>query len=79
MELLRALEQVEAADAPGRLTRLLEHLQQHPSLSAAQLLLDVPHALWTDAAWVALREAVARASGLFGTDPQRQPPGEAVA
>ena len=62
VELLHALEQVDAANAAQRLPRLLEHLQQHPSLSAAQLLLDVPHALWTDAAWVALREAVARAA-----------------
>ena len=62
VELLRALEQVEAADAPGRLTRLLEHLQEHPSLSAAQMLLDVPQALWTDAAWAALRDAVSRAA-----------------
>jgi lipopolysaccharide biosynthesis regulator YciM len=62
VELLHALEQVDPANAEQRLPRLLAHLQQHPSLSAAQLLLDVPHALWTDAAWVALREAVARAA-----------------
>ncbi|MBL8315987.1 MAG: lipopolysaccharide assembly protein LapB [Rubrivivax sp.] len=62
VELLQALEHVDAANAEQRLPRLLAHLQQHPSLSAAQLLLDVPHALWTDAAWVALRDAVARAA-----------------
>jgi hypothetical protein len=48
VELLQALEQVDAANAPQRLPRLLAHLQQHPSLSAAQLLLAVPHALWTE-------------------------------
>ncbi len=62
VELLQALEQVEAADATERLPRLLAHLQHHPSLSAAQRLLDVPHDLWTEAAWKALREAVARAA-----------------
>ena len=62
VELLQALEQVEAADATERLPRLLAHLEQHPSLSAAQRLLDVPHDLWTEAAWKALREAVARAA-----------------
>jgi lipopolysaccharide biosynthesis regulator YciM len=38
---------------------LLAHLQQHPTLSAAQLLLELPPQDWTPAAWAALREAVA--------------------
>ena len=62
VELLQALEQLEPAGAPERLSRLVAQLQQHPTLSAAQLLLEVPHAQWTDAAWAALREAVARAA-----------------
>jgi tetratricopeptide (TPR) repeat protein len=61
VELLRALERLEPP-ATERLPRLLDHLQQHPSLSAALDLLEVPHDLWTEAAWQALREAVARAA-----------------
>ncbi len=50
-----------AADQ-ARLQPLLQHLQQHPSLSAAQLLLELPPAQWTDEAWAALRNAVTRAA-----------------
>lgn len=42
--------------------QLLHHLQQHPSLSAAQLLLDLPPAQWTADTSRALRSAVARAA-----------------
>jgi lipopolysaccharide biosynthesis regulator YciM len=74
VELLRANEQLrpaagafdDSAATPAadntRLQQLLQHLQQHPSLSAAQLLLEVPPAQWTDEAWTALRNAVARAA-----------------
>ncbi len=62
VELLQALERIDPAPADERLPRLLAHLKQHPSLSAAQLLLAVPRADWTDEAWVALCEAVARAA-----------------
>jgi lipopolysaccharide biosynthesis regulator YciM len=55
-----------ASSAPGavnpRLQQLLLHLQQQPSLSAAQLLLELPPAQWTDEAWAALRNAVGRAA-----------------
>ncbi len=66
VELLRAIEQLRSApDATAdgqRLQQLLLHLQQHPSLSAAQLLLELPPAQWTDEAWAALRNAVTRAA-----------------
>ncbi len=47
---------------PQRLAQLLQHLQQHPSLSGAQLLLELPPVQWTDEAWAALRTAVTRAA-----------------
>jgi lipopolysaccharide biosynthesis regulator YciM len=60
VELLQALEALEPADDAGRLPRLLAHLKQHPSLSAAQRLLALPPKDWTPDAWDALRAAVAR-------------------
>ena len=62
VELLRALETLSGGPAQARLQPLLQHLQQHPSLSAAQLLLELPPAQWTDEAWAALRNAVTRAA-----------------
>jgi lipopolysaccharide biosynthesis regulator YciM len=62
VELLQALAEVDGAAAPERLPRLLAHLKQFPTLSAAQLLLAVPQAQWTEEAWGALRDAVARAA-----------------
>ena len=61
LDLLHAAALLDADTAAQR-ARAIDHLRLQPTLSAAQLLLDVPHALWTDAAWVALREAVARAA-----------------
>jgi lipopolysaccharide biosynthesis regulator YciM len=61
-ELLQALEQIDGPDAPDRLPRLLAHLKQHPSLSAAQLLLALPADQWTEPAWAAVRDAVAHAA-----------------
>ncbi len=63
VELLRAIEDLEPADAPQRLPRLLSHIQQHPTLSAAQCLLALPPDVWTPEAWTALRDAVARSAG----------------
>ncbi len=60
VELLQALETLEPADDAGRLPRLLAHIRQHPSLSAAQRLLDLPPQDWTPEAWDALRAAVSR-------------------
>ena len=51
-----------SAAAHTRLQLVLQHLQQHPSLSAAQLLLELPPAQWTDEAWAALRNAITRAA-----------------
>ncbi len=73
VELLRAIEQLRsapgthAADAAAiateqRMQQLLQHLQRHPSLSAAQLLLELPPVQWTEEAWAALRNAVGRAA-----------------
>ncbi len=53
---------VPADPFPQRLPQLLQHLQQHPSLSGAQLLLELPPAQWNDEAWAALRTAVTRAA-----------------
>ncbi len=63
MELLRAIESLEPDDAPQRLPRLLAHIRQHPTLSAAQGLLALPPEAWTPEAWTALRDAVARSAG----------------
>jgi lipopolysaccharide biosynthesis regulator YciM len=60
VEVLQALRRLE--DEAVAVPRLLSHLQQHPSLSAAQLLLELPHERWPDAAWPALRAAVAEAA-----------------
>jgi lipopolysaccharide biosynthesis regulator YciM len=62
VELLRALHNLQDAPDKDSLPRLLQHLQQHPSLSAAQLLLEVPADQWTPQAWQALREAVANSA-----------------
>ena len=62
VELLQALEQLEGQGSARRLPRLLAHLQAHPSLSAAQLLLSQGPGDWTEAGHAALREAVARAA-----------------
>jgi lipopolysaccharide biosynthesis regulator YciM len=62
VELLQAVELLEDASAPERLPRLLAHLQQHPSLSAAQRLLALPPEVWTPEAWTALRTAVGRSA-----------------
>ncbi|HSQ73120.1 MAG TPA: lipopolysaccharide assembly protein LapB [Rubrivivax sp.] len=60
IEVLQALRQLE--DETAALPRLVSHLQEQPSLSAAQLLLDEPHDRWPAAAWPALRTAVAAAA-----------------
>ena len=60
VEVLKALGQLD--DEPHRVARLLAHLQQHPTLSAALLLLDVPAEQWPAEAWTALRQAVQRAA-----------------
>jgi lipopolysaccharide assembly protein B len=62
IELLQALAPLEGATPAERLPRLLQHLKQQPSLSAAQLLFSVPPGDWTEEARAALRDAVARAA-----------------
>jgi len=62
VELLRALHRLRDDPASDPSPRLLQHLQNHPSLSAAQLLLEVPATQWTPQAWQALREAVAHSA-----------------
>ncbi len=62
VELLRALALLEGSPAAARLPRLLAQLQRHPTLSAAQLLLELPPQDWTPGAWAALRQAVARSA-----------------
>ena len=62
IELLQALEQVDGSEPAQRLPRLLAHLEAHPTLSAAQLLLSIPPEQWTEQARTALRDAVARAA-----------------
>ncbi len=62
VELLQALGQLDAADAPDRLPRLLAHLKAHPTLTAAQMLLALPQSALTAEAWAAVDDAVARAA-----------------
>lgn len=62
VELLQALEPLEDATPAERLPRLLQHLKQQPTLSAAQLLFSLAPEHWTDEARSALRDAVARAA-----------------
>jgi len=62
VEVLQALDSIDPQDE-ARVPRLLDHLRQHPTLSATLLLLDVPATEWPDEAWTALRAAVARAAG----------------
>ncbi len=62
VELLQALEALDAGTPRERLQRLLDHIRRQPTLSAAQLLLAVPADEWTDDAWSALRASVARAA-----------------
>ncbi|MBU6259461.1 MAG: lipopolysaccharide assembly protein LapB, partial [Burkholderiales bacterium] len=62
LELLQALERLEPAEAPEQLPRRIAQLQQHPTLSGAQRLLDLPPASLTPAAWEALKQAVARSA-----------------
>ena len=62
LELVQALETLEAADDPARLPRLLNQLQQQPTLSGAQRLLALPPQAWTPEAWAAMRAAVARSA-----------------
>jgi lipopolysaccharide assembly protein B len=63
VELLQALEKLEAKDTPQRLPRLLTQLQQQPSLSAAQMLMALAPEELSPAAWTSLRQAVARSAG----------------
>ncbi|MBA4175236.1 MAG: lipopolysaccharide assembly protein LapB [Leptothrix sp. (in: Bacteria)] len=59
LELIAALETLEAADDPARLPRLLAHVQHQPTLAGAQRLLALPPQALSDDAWQALRAAVA--------------------
>jgi lipopolysaccharide biosynthesis regulator YciM len=63
VELLTALQELEGEPAAAHLPRLLTQLREHPSLSAAQMLLAVPPEAWTPEAWQALRQALARSAG----------------
>jgi lipopolysaccharide biosynthesis regulator YciM len=58
VELLSALRSLQGDDLP----QLVAHLKQHPTLSAAQLLLAAPPAALSDEAWAALRNTVARSA-----------------
>ena len=62
VELLQALEQLDAPDSPASLARLRGHLQRHPSLTAAQMLLAQPPSAWHNDGLEAMRAAVARAA-----------------
>jgi lipopolysaccharide assembly protein B len=62
IELLQALQPLDGQTPAERLPRLLAHLKQHPTLSAAQLLFALEPEHWTDEARAALRDALARAA-----------------
>jgi lipopolysaccharide biosynthesis regulator YciM len=61
-ELLQALQKLDGAAGTDAVPMLTRHLQQHPSLAAAQLLLANPPERWGEAGTAALRQAVARAA-----------------
>ncbi len=61
-ELLQALQKLDGARGTDTVPMLTSHLQLHPSLGAAQLLLAHSPASWGDAGTAALRQAVARAA-----------------
>ncbi len=63
VELLTALQALDGEPAAAHLPRLLTQLREHPSLSAAQMLLAVPPQDWTPEAWQAIRQALARSAG----------------
>ena len=62
VELLQALDILEDGQAPDRLARILTLLQQHPSLSAVQMMLAAPQWQSTEAAQAAVVAAVAQAA-----------------
>ncbi|MBP6676627.1 MAG: hypothetical protein KA185_15190, partial [Vitreoscilla sp.] len=61
LELLGALAKLDGTDL-AHSPALLGHLQQQPSLSAAQAVLAKPVAEWDEAAATAVRAAVAKAA-----------------
>jgi lipopolysaccharide biosynthesis regulator YciM len=61
IDLLRALALLDGV-SPGATPRLMDVLQQQPSLSAAIELLDTPRQTWPDSARQSARDAVARAA-----------------
>ncbi|HSI59090.1 MAG TPA: lipopolysaccharide assembly protein LapB [Ideonella sp.] len=61
IDLLRALARLEGGEL-ARSPRLLPHLQAHPTLTAAQPLLTLPAAEWSDADAAAVANAVNRAA-----------------
>ena len=63
LELVQALEILEAPDDPARLPRLLALLTQQPNLSGAQRLLDLPPEALTAEAWELLKATVKRSVG----------------
>jgi lipopolysaccharide biosynthesis regulator YciM len=63
VELLAALQNLDGQSAAAHLPRLLTQLREHPSLSAAQMLLAIPPEAWTPEAWQAIRQALARSAG----------------
>ena len=62
VELLQALQQLDSPESSASLARLRGHLQRHPSLAAAQMLLVQPPTSWHDEGLAALRGAVASAA-----------------
>ena len=61
-ELLQALQALDGGTADNQLPRLRTHLLQHPTLTAAQMMLAHPPASWDAAGLGALRQAVAHAA-----------------
>jgi lipopolysaccharide assembly protein B len=62
IELLQALQKLDGGTSESQLPRLRAHLQQHPTLSAAQMLLAHPPGSWGEGGLEALRLAVALAA-----------------
>jgi lipopolysaccharide biosynthesis regulator YciM len=62
IELLQALQRLDGGTAQSQLPRLRAHLAQHPTLSAAQMLLAHAPESWGESGLDGLRQAVARAA-----------------
>jgi lipopolysaccharide biosynthesis regulator YciM len=65
IELVAALERLDAPESPERAARLLQYLERAPTLAGAARLLALPPASWGPQGAEALRQAITRAAQPF--------------